>query len=321
MRVPRDQHRGRIRDRVLQKRERLALEQSKRIPWKQLAQAVEEYTDWQVFGLWLRALVEAARGIPAVAAEELNARIPRFVSHTPTPSRASDTSTCGAGLDIWQQFSLFVEKEKFSDSEREGWLDAIRHFSSMSLRSMQAWAHWEAVDRDWRATPPQAYPDYSLWKHQVAGVERLSNIESPAQRVLDAVRRLPDPEWKNLLRRFSESMAFLIWLELIIEIDGPKSSIASKELTSRFPGFSAPRRSGARTLVRALNQWAMKHQLDISDNEETLEALSFHVRNHPEYPALLQYASRCHSDWRGAPPDHLPSFEEWRAAASEFAET
>jgi hypothetical protein len=320
MRVPRDQYRGRIRDRVLQKRERLALEQSKRVPWKQLAQVVEEYTDWQVFGLWLRAVAEAAHGIPPVAAEELDARIPQFVFHTQTPSTASETATGGVGLDVWQEFSLFVEKEKFSESERDGWLDAVRHFSSMSLRSMQAWAHWEAADRGWRANPPQAYPDYSLWERQVAGVERLSNIESLAQRVLDAVRKLPGPEWRNLLRRFSELMAFLIWLELIIEIDGPKSSLASHELTNRFPGFSAPRRSGARTLVRALNQWVMEQLLGISDKEEILEALSFHVRNHPEYPAMLQYASRCHSDWRAAPPDHLPSFDEWRAAATEFAE-
>ncbi len=320
MRVPRDQSRGRIRDRILQKRERLALEQSKQVPWKQLAQAVEEYTDWQVFGLWLRAVVDAARGIPAVAAEELNGRVPQFVFHTQTLSASSQTSTGGFGLDVWQSFSLFVEKEKFSEAERNGWLDAIRHFSSMSLRSMQAWAHWESIDCSWRANPPQAYPDYTFWERQVASVERLSNVDSLAQRVFDAVRRLPSPQWHDLLRGFSESMAFLIWLELTIEIAGPKSSVASKELASRFPGFPMPRRPGARTLVRALNEWLVAQLLGTSDNEETLEALSFHVRNHPEYPAILRYASRCHSKWREAPPDHLPSFEEWRASASEFAE-
>jgi len=48
-------------DRVRQQTERRALEQ-----------AGEKYTDWQVFTLWLRAVVDAAGGIPAIVAERWN---------------------------------------------------------------------------------------------------------------------------------------------------------------------------------------------------------------------------------------------------------
>jgi hypothetical protein len=319
MRMPRDQNGGRIRNRVFHERERLALEQAKRVPWKQLAQAVDQYTDWQVFALWLRVVVETAGEIPALAVQELNARVPQFLSSLQPISSAAEYSTSGAGLVIWQDLNLFVETEKFIGAKRDGWLDAVRHFSSMSLRSMQAWSHWEAVDLSWRAAPPQEYPDYPQWECQVAAVDRLSNPESVAQKVLGAVRRLPGPEWRTLLSIFSELMAFSIWLELIIDVDGPRSGLASKELGVKYRAFRAPRRAGSRAVIRALKKWAIAHLMGIAD-EDTLAALSFQVCNHPAYPAMLQYASYCHRAWSEGPPNHLPTFEEWREGADQFVE-
>ena len=66
-------------DRVRQQTERRALEQAKRVPWKRLAEAADEYTDWQVFTLWLRAVVEAAGSIPAMVAQEMESRTPRLL--------------------------------------------------------------------------------------------------------------------------------------------------------------------------------------------------------------------------------------------------
>ena len=66
--MERDQRGGSLIDRVRQQTERRALEQAKRVPWKRLAEAADEYTDWQVFTLWLRAVVEAAGSIPAMIA-------------------------------------------------------------------------------------------------------------------------------------------------------------------------------------------------------------------------------------------------------------
>ena len=66
-------------DRVRQQTERRALEQAKRVPWKRLAEAADEYTDWQVFTLWLRAVVEAAGSIPAMVVQEMESRTPRLL--------------------------------------------------------------------------------------------------------------------------------------------------------------------------------------------------------------------------------------------------
>src|SRR5208283_2375587 len=74
MPVERNQRGGSPIDRVRQQTERRALEQAKRVPWKRLAEAADEYTDWQVFTLWLRAVVEAAKCIPAMVEHELESR-------------------------------------------------------------------------------------------------------------------------------------------------------------------------------------------------------------------------------------------------------
>jgi len=61
--MQRSQRGGSLIVRVRQQTELLALEQARRVPWGRLAEAAEEYTDWQVFTLWLRAVVEAAGNI------------------------------------------------------------------------------------------------------------------------------------------------------------------------------------------------------------------------------------------------------------------
>ena len=72
MPMKRNQRGGNLIDRVRQQTERRALEQGKLVPWKRLAEAADEYTDWQVFALWSRAVVEAARSIPAMVELEMD---------------------------------------------------------------------------------------------------------------------------------------------------------------------------------------------------------------------------------------------------------
>jgi hypothetical protein len=57
-----------------------ALEEAKHVPWPRLAAAVDQYNEWEAFTLWLRAVGDAANGIPAVIERELEARIPGFLA-------------------------------------------------------------------------------------------------------------------------------------------------------------------------------------------------------------------------------------------------
>ena len=318
----RNQRDGKLMDRVHHQTERRALAQAKRIPWKRLAAATDEYTEWQVFSLWLRAVVEAAKSIPAMVVQEMEARAPQLLGRIRSEIEAAVENGSGAGARIWQDFSQWTEVNVFIAAKREGWLDAVRHFSSMSLRAMKAWSLWEQADEQWRIATPAQFPTYAQWQCEVAAVTRLSNTDSPAQHLLDAIRSVPEAEWNRLLNGFSDLIAFSLWMELALDMDGPDSALASKELAKRYGGFSlAGSARGSKEAVRSLNEWAMKHALGIANQDRMLAALSFHVSHHPAYYALRSYALHCHDVWPDECSDHPPSFVEWRAAADAYFET
>jgi len=319
--MQRNQSSGSLIERVRHQTERRALEQAKRVPWKRLAIAADEYTEWQVFGLWIRAVVEAARSIPAMVAQEMESRAPQALEGIRPNVEAAVKNGNGAGTRIWQGVSLWTEMNVFTAAKRAGWLDAVRYFSSMSPRSMKAWSHWENIDSQWRAATPRHFPSYAQWQRDVAAVARLSNADTMAQQVLDSTRGVPEAEWSRLLCGFSDLIAFSLWMELVLDIEGPTSGLVSKELAERYPGFSLScGTKGSKDVVRALNEWAIEHVLAIVHQKQMLAALSFHVSHHLAYPAMRTYALHCHEVWPDEYPDHLPSFEEWREAADVYFE-
>jgi hypothetical protein len=311
---------GELVDRVREQTERRALKQASLVPWKRLAEASEEYTDWQVFTLWLRAVVESAGSIPPIVEEELDSRMPGLLGRVRRGVEAAVKNGDSAGARIWQDVSRRVEIDRFVGAKRAGWLDAVRYYSSMSLRSMKAWSHWENSDKQWRAEPPKYFPNYARWQSEVADVAKLSNPNSTAQQVLDAVRGISDAEWSKLLNDFSDLITFALWMELVLDIEGPTSALVSKELANRYSGFSLSRTLNSKAVVRALSDWALEHALAIADQKHMLAALSFHVSHHPAYRAMRSYALHCHEVWPSECPDHLPSFEEWRQVADEHFE-
>src|ERR1035438_8602519 len=105
MPLKRNQRGGNLIDRVRQQTERRALEQAKRVSWKRLAEAAAEYTDWQVFTLWVRAPVEAARTIPATVEQELDSRTPRLLGRVRLGVEAAVKNGDAAGARIWQDVS------------------------------------------------------------------------------------------------------------------------------------------------------------------------------------------------------------------------
>ena len=100
--MERNQRSGSLIGRVRQQTERRALEQAKRVPWKRLAEAADEYTDWQVFTLWLRAVVAAAGSIPAMVAQEMESKTPRLLERIRPDVEAAVKNGDGPGTRIWK---------------------------------------------------------------------------------------------------------------------------------------------------------------------------------------------------------------------------
>ena len=320
--MPRQQNQrdGKLMDRVHHQTERRALAQAKRVPWRRLAAAADEYTEWQVFSLWLRAVVEAAKRIPAIVVQEMESRAPRLLGGIRSDIEAAVMNGSGAGARIWQEVSQWAEVNVFTAAKREGWLDAVRYFSSMSLRSMKAWSHWEQTDGARRVATPKRFLTYAQWQREVDAVNRLSNPDGAAQHLLDSIRAVPEAEWNRLLTGFSDLIAFSLWMELVLDMDGLDSALASKEVAKKYGGFSIAWAIGSKEAVRSLNDWAIKHALGIAGQDHILAALSFHLSHYPAYYALRSYALHCHDVWPDECSGHTPSFAEWREAADAYFE-
>ena len=316
-----NQHGGKLMDRVRRQTQRRALEQAKRVPWKRLAAAADEYTEWQVFSLWLRAAVEAAKSVPAMVVQEMEFRAPQLLGRILSDVGAAVTSGSGPGARAWQDVSQWVDVKVFGTVKREGWLEAVRYFSSMSLRSMKAWSLWEQTDEQWRVATPKRVPTYAQWQCEVAAVTRLSNRDDMAQHLLDSIRGVPEAEWGRLLTGFSDLIAFSLWMELVLDIEGPNSELASNELGRRYGGFASRpgnRVQRSRSVTQRLGDRAYARYCQPG---HLLAALSFHVSHHPAYCAIRGYALHCHDVWRDECVGHPPTYVEWREAADAYFET
>ena len=292
-----------------------ALKQAAGVPWPRLAAAVNQYNDWLVFSLWLRAVGDAAKSIPPVVKQELEAKIPGLLARVEEDLRTKPEDKPGHRLwnlaDSWLTVNILLEPKV------QGWLDAVHYFASMSLAYMKTWAHWERVNREWRGHPPADWPNYQQWQKDVAAVSRLANPDSVPQQVLDAVLSV-SADWGRIWPVFLELLAFSLWMELILDVEGAGSHLVAEECSKRYPGFrfSSPEVS-SREAVRELNSWAACSAIG-TDNEQVFAALAWHAQHHPAYYAMRNYAADCHQAWSDECPNRLPSFDEWRQAADNY---
>ena len=307
--------------RVRNATERRALEQAKRVPWPRLAKAANEYTDWHVFALWARAMVETANNVPPTVQSEIERRAPGAFSALHSKVEATINRGAHPGVAAWEEVICWAEMNVFLAAKRGGWLDALRYFSAMSLRSMQAWSHWERVDADWRVSPPGKLPTLREWEGMVASVSRLSNAECAAQRTLDAMRTMRKSDWDKLLAAFTHLNAFCQWMELMLDAQKTMSDQLSQELLNRYPGFSlVGRRMAFKDAARYLTTWVLSHDMPGAKATGVLAALRFCLRHHPEYGAVRNYARFCRRAWADDSQIQFPTFDEWKQAVDSYSE-
>ena len=73
-----------------EKYQKISLDEARRVPWPRLMQFVEESLPWEVFNLWIRAIVNAASGVPPVVEQELEGRIPGFLARVREELESAD---------------------------------------------------------------------------------------------------------------------------------------------------------------------------------------------------------------------------------------
>ena len=305
------------RERVRKQAEIRALMEAKRVTWKQLAEAADEYTEWQEFSLWLRAVVDIAGQLSPTAALEIERRSSELLRLV-TSSMGNGEHRCG--MSVWECVNQWAEENVFGRASRESWLNAVRYFSSKSVRCLQAWSLWEDVDRQWCAGMPVSVQTYQQWRNEVAAVSRLSNTNCEAQHALDSVCVMSEPKWHDLSRHFLDFTAFCLWLEVALDEGGLAVDLAARELASRYPGFDHSGARGSKATIRALNHWVLTNEPPFADAQTARRGLKYFVKCHPAYYAMRNYALYCHHPWREGPSKPLPRFDEWKRAASDHIE-
>ena len=306
-------------ERICNAMERRAIEQAKRVPWRRLAETADEYSTWQIFTLWVRARVDGSKHIPAAARSEVDLRAPGFFKVLGPKVERAAKQAHHPGEVAWEALDCWAEMNVFLPAKREGWLDAVRYFSAMSLRSMKAWSYWERMNAEWRRSPPSCSPTFQEWNRAAAAVTQLSNADSPAQRILHSMQSMPESEWGEILAGFLRVNTFSVWMELALDFSGPKSGLISRELRQRYPRVRLPCPLTSKEAI-GVKKWLISHELPKANRTGVLAALRFHLRHHPEWAAVRNYAQCCRGRWPDGPPQYWPTFDEWKHAADAYSE-
>src|SRR5215467_10799833 len=98
-------------------------------------QFVEESLRWEVFVLWIRAVVNAANGVPPVIEQELETRIPGFLARV----REELESAEEVGERLWNLVGAWIATHVLLQPKVEGWLNAVNFFSSRTMTYIKVW--------------------------------------------------------------------------------------------------------------------------------------------------------------------------------------
>ena len=291
--------------------QKIALDEAGRVPWPQLMQSVEESLRWEEFNLWIRAVVNAANGVPPVVEQELEARIPGFLARVREELESADE----VGERLWNLVGAWIDTHVLLQPKVEGWLNAVNFFSSRTMTYIKAWEHWERMTLEWRANPPADWPSYERWQNDVAAVTQMRNPDGEPQRILDTMLSVPGAEWERMLSAYRDVVVFGPWMELLLDLEGPQSPLVARTLAARYPGFAFSSGDLPSTdAVREVLAWVIMNVVR-PPSEEVMGALTWHITRHPEYYAIRGYAIECHRRWSSECPAHPPAFREWREKA------
>jgi len=303
--------------------QKIALDEARCVPWPQLMQFVEDSLRWEEFNLWIRAVVNAANNVPPVVEQELETRIPGFLARV----REELESAHEVGERLWNLVGAWITTNVLLKPKVEGWLNAVNFFSSRTMTYMKFWEHWERMTREWRTNPPAHWPSYERWQKDVIAMTQMRNPDGEPQRILNAMLSVPAAEWERMLSAYRDIVVFGVWMELLLDLEGPQSPIVARALAAQYPGFAFS--SGdlpSTTAVRELLTWVIMNVVR-PPSEEVMGALGWHIKRHPEYYAIREYAIECHKRWIGSSngsdadsaATHPPTtFREWRRKADQY---
>ena len=127
----------------------------------------------------------------------------------------------------------------------------------------------------------------------------------------------------HAISEYIEWRSFSFWARLIIEIEGCVSETMQAVLDSRCPGFLDYAANYGEEHPREreffwlrLVEWIDNEVFRFTREEGWSHALGFYAARDPRLDKIREYWTLCDDRWKETRPAAIPSYEEWRLAAS-----
>lgn len=272
------------------------------VPYDAFARAARKYVGWEVFALWIRAVLQFEDEVPPVARKALQARCASLLKDE---GPVVESALLSRRLDEW------VHGRTFARAHREGWFEAVLFYSLRDPTLKYAYAYQEQCEREWASRRPSRYPKFEAW---VRSASNCALFPVNANRLTKAVESYLD--WLSLG----------YWLEPLLESDVALPLRLGDDMRMKGRGFREVAKrleSGERCTIATkfhLISWIENRYFLEAQKGSWLESVRQHAQNHPRYARMSEYARR----WRAQrPQDQLqlyPSFTSWCQDVKNFVE-
>lgn len=299
-----------------------AAEEGRRIPWRILLEARNQYIEWQEFYFWARSIIDCEHGIPDWLAKKLDEVCPGFlVAEKQYLARhPKEVSLAPVRLSQW------IDEHIFAFAAEGGWLTAITFHGVREPRYQKASACWSESVRKWQTVRPIQYPSLDEWRREAAQCDETAHL-LPAVRKERACFKLVEPErLAQTVSRFIDWEAFAYWARPALEAAASLPSEVARELESRCPGFhelNAKERVADGRLPHdwhRLMLWIGEHFFQEAKTEGWYDAILISAHSHPRAIRTMEYFDYCDEIWSADLPEPYPSFETWRRDADRYVD-
>ncbi len=274
-------------------------EQALKVPWRDIAAALDRLIEHECFALWVRAIADAERAIPEWLLASIEHRYPGFGSSRRSP-RSHES--------VWEDLISWIDDHICTAARDGGWIEALHYYSGQDPRSKDAWTLWTRSESAWQNQKPSKYPSFEEWIQEVRSVA-LPNATAA------------------LVPRYIEGEAFAYWVRAVVESARRIPSSIAKSIEQRCPGFLGDRAVHAPApgtteyatwLWRELLGWIESRTVAEVGHSLRVEELRAAARDHLRAERIAAYWAECDAAWSKQPPRVYPDFEEWLRAADRF---
>jgi len=299
--------------------------QARRIPWRRLLEARQQYVEWNAFSLWARAVAEAEGCTPAWLVKVLEERCPGLLGSDRTSEITHEDPL------LYRRVLEWFESKVLAQAKHEGWLPAVTFYAVRDPAFVRDCAYSQHCEAQWKRQHPSDYPSFEEWRRasEQCADEVLDAFEmAEDKRQIVKTSRLVGPErFASAVAQYMEWEAFTYWLRSLLESDGKFPDAVVKELQGRCPGFLECDEELRNTLSpedytrrwKDLLEWGENRFFSKMQQEGWIHEVVYEARAHPRSVRIVDYwVFYWDERWSSRPHEVYPSFQEWRCAADGF---